>query len=260
MMIKVLFSFLFLFTLGVHASAETTEPTTSEKVSEKVEDIKVKAVEFKDKAADAVKESVQDAQKALSHSRLMRQTYKYYGTLNYAPIDLILPSKFGFTLGYVKTPDKTWEFEYLKSSLSVPFIIDDLGEMTDERFSLMARDYFGTETFNLSYGLTYYKFKVHVGSKYLASVSTNIPDVELMRVDSVGFNVGIGNRWVFSNRWIVGMDWISWSQPVFTTRYNDKYAEFTNDPNDKDSAKKVLKLISWIPRITLLKLQIGYSF
>jgi len=253
MIIKALFSFLLLLTFSCATLAENTQPTTSDKVSDKVEDIK-------DKAADAVKETVQDAQKALSHSRLMRQTYKYYGTLNYAPVDLILPSKFGFTLGYVDTPEKTWEFEYLKSSVSVPFIIDDLGEMTDERFSVITRDYFGTETFNLSYGLTYYKFKVHLGNKYLASVAPNIPDVELMRVDSLGFNVGIGNRWIFSNRWIVGLDWISWSQPVFTTRYNDKYAELTNDPNDKNTAADVLKLIKWVPRITLLKLQIGYSF
>ena len=248
-MIKTCISFLLLLSLSVTTFAENVELTTSQKVSEKVEVIK-----------EAVKDSVHEAQKALSHSRLMRQTYKYFGALNYAPVDLILPSKFGFTLGYVDTADKTWEFEYLKSSLSVPFIIEDLGEMTDERFSVIARDYFNTETFNLSYGLTYYKFKVHVGNKYLASVSTNIPDVELMRVDSVGFNVGVGNRWVFSNRWIVGLDWISWSQPVFTTRYNDKYAEFSNNPEDKDNAKKVLKLISWVPRITLLKLQIGYSF
>lgn len=190
----------------------------------------------------------------------MRQTYQNYGTLNFAPLDLILPLKYGFTLGYVETPDKTVEFEYLKSSMSVPFVIDDLGSMTDERFSVIARDYLGTETFNLSYGVTYYKFKVHVGNKYLNSVSTNIPDVEFMRVDSLGFNLGLGNRWVFSNRWILGLDWISWSQPLFTTRYNDKYAEFTNNPDDKDKAKKVLELISWVPRITLLKLQIGYSF
>lgn len=249
MKLKTLISSLFLFALSVPTFAETAPQTTSEKVSEKVDDMK-----------EAVKDSVQEAQKALSHSRLMRQTNKYYGTLNYSPVDLILPSKFGFTLGFVDTPDKTWEFEYLKSSVSVPFVVEDLGEMTDERFSVMARDYFGTETFNLSYGLSYYKFKLHIGNKYLSSVSSNAPDVDLLRVDSVGFNVGIGNRWVFSNRWIVGMDWISWSQPVFRTRYQNKYAEVTNSPDDKDEADKFLKLISWVPRISLLKLQVGYSF
>ncbi|AZZ36615.1 hypothetical protein CIK05_07370 [Bdellovibrio sp. qaytius] len=245
MMIKALFSFLVIFSFAYEVSAEEAKTTTQEKV---------------EAVKDAVKDTVHEAQKALSHSRQIRQTSKYFGTLNFAPVDLILPSKFGLTAGYVETPDQTWEFEYLKSSVSVPFVVDDLGSMTDERFSIIKRDYFGTETFNLNYGLSYYRFKVHVGNKYLASVSSNAPDVDLMQIDSLGFNVGIGNRWIFSNRWIVGMDWASWSQPVVTTRYNDKYADLTNNPDDKDKAKKFLKLISWVPRITLLKLQIGYSF
>lgn len=213
-----------------------------------------------DKIVDAFKEGKKQVSEALSHSRLVRQNSDYFVAANYSPIDLVLPSKLGFTLGLINDADYTWEAEYLKSSVSVPFLVDDIGEMKDERFSLIRRNYFGTETFNLSYGLSYFKFKVHIGNKYLASVATNVPDVDLIRVESLGFNVGIGNRWIFSNRWMLGVDWVSWSQPVVATRKQNIFEDYTTDEDSKDTINTAVKLITWVPRITLLKLQVGYSF
>lgn len=237
-MLKSIFLFLVVFSSSAFAEEQNT----------------------KEKIVEAFKESKDQVVQALSHSRMIRQNSDYFVSGNFAPIDLILPSKFGLTLGTVTNADYTWELEYLKSSVSVPFLVDDIGEMTDERFSVIRRNYFGTETFNLSYGLSYNKFKVHIGSKYLAYVATNIPEVDLMQIDSVGFNVGIGNRWIFSNRWMVGVDWASWTQPVFTTRYHNKFNDFATDEDSKDTVDTVAKLIRWVPRITLLKLQVGYSF
>ncbi len=233
---------IFVFLLAFSSCAFAEEQNTQEKIVEAFQEGKNQVVQ------------------ALSHSRLVRQNSNYFATGNFAPVDLILPSKFGVTLGTVTNADYTWELEYLKSSVSVPFLVDDIGEMTDERLSLIRRNYFGTETFNLSYGLSYNKFKVHIGSKYLAYISTNIPDADLMEIESLGFNVGIGNRWIFSNRWMVGVDWASWSQPVFTTKYNNKYSDFATDEDSKDTVDTVAKLIRWVPRISLLKLQVGYSF
>lgn len=234
-----LVAFSFLNSVSVFAA---DEPGTQEKVVEAFKDGKNQVVE------------------ALSHTRLVRSQSEYFVIGNYAPVDLVLPSKFGITAGLVSDADHTWELEYLKSSVSVPFLVEDIGEMTDERFSLIRRNYFGTETFNLSYGLSYYKFKVHIGNKYLASVATTVPEVDLLRVDSLGFNIGIGNRWIFSNRWTAGVDWISWSQPVVTNRKNNKFDDFSNDNGYKDTIDTAIKLIKWVPRITVLKLQVGYTF
>lgn len=234
-MLKSIFIFLLAFSSGAFANTQ-------------------------EKIVEVFKEGKEQVVQALSHSRLVRSNSNYFAIGNFAPVDLILPSKFGLTLGIVSNADYTWELEYLKSSVSVPFLVDDIGEMTDERLSVIRRNYFGTETFNLSYGLSYNRFKVHIGSKYLAYIATNIPDVDLMQIDSLGFNVGIGNRWIFSNRWMVGVDWVSWAQPVFTTKYNNKYSDYSTDEDSKDTVDTVAKLIRWVPRITLLKLQVGYSF
>ena len=204
--------------------------------------------------------SIDEVQPTLGQSRLIRQNSNYFVTLNYSPIDLVLPSKWGITLGSVKDVDQTWELEYLKSSVSVPFIVEDLGEMTDERLSLIRRNYLGTQTFNFNYGLNYHRFNLHIGNKYLSSVATSVPDVDLISVESLGFNVGMGHRWTFSNRWIVGVDWVSWSQPVFTTRKDNKFEDYSANEGYKDSTDTLVKLITWVPRITILKFQVGYSF
>lgn len=214
----------------------------------------------KEKITEALNTGKDQVVQALSQSRNIRENSKYFVTASFAPIDFILPSKLGLTWGLVNDVDHTAELEYLKSSVSVPFVIEDIGSMTDERLSYIRRSYLGSETFNLSYGLTYFRFKVHIGNKYLATVSPNVPDVDLIRVDSLGFNVGFGNRWIFSNRWIVGVDWLSWSQPVVSlTRFN-KFQDYTTDQGYKDTTETVEKIISWVPRISVLKLQAGYSF
>lgn len=196
----------------------------------------------------------------LSHSRQLRENSQYYAMLDYSWLDLVLPSKWGITAGWARDADKIWEAEYLKSSVSVPFVVEDIGEMTDERFSVIQRNFLGTETFNFSYGVSYHKFKVNIGNKYLSSVSSSAPDVDLLRVETLGFTVGIGNRWIFSNRWMVGIDWASLAQPVFITRKNNKFEDFSNDSSAKDTVDTAVKLIAWLPRISLLKLQVGYSF
>lgn len=199
-------------------------------------------------------------QKTTGSVRSIRQFSKYYASINYAPIDLVLPSKKGLTLGYVNDDNHTTEIEYLKGSLSAPFLVEDIGEMVDERISLIRRNYLGTETFNFSYGLSYHRFIVHIGNKYLTTVAPDIPEADLINVESLGVNIGVGHRWTFSNRWSVAVDWAALSQPIFVLRKDNKFKDYTTDDGYKDSTNTLVKIIALVPRVTLLKLQAGYSF
>jgi len=91
-------------------------------------------------------ETKQEAQKPsaqvtelLLETKDRRANSKYVALLNYSPLDCLIPSKIGLTLGLVNGTEQTWELEYLKGSVSVPFVIEDLGKMTDERISLIGR-------------------------------------------------------------------------------------------------------------------------
>lgn len=224
---KHIFYFLFILSSALHAQ-------TQEKVAEELA-------------------------QALNHSRKIRSSSEYFGIGTYSPLDLILPSKLGLTFGKNKDADHTWELEYLRSSVSVPFIVDDLGAMTDERLSWIKRNYYGSEIFNFSYGLSYHRFSLNLGNKYLSSV-TSVPNVELIEIESLGFNLGIGNRWIFENKMILGVEWFSWAQPVFKTKYNNSFKDYVTNADDQDTVDKGVKLISYLPRFAILKLQLGYSF
>lgn len=194
-------------------------------------------------------------------TRYRRSLNQYYALGNFAPFDLLIPSKYGVTLGVISDPGKTWEFEYLRGSISIPYLVEDLGKMTDERYSLIARSYGDGNSFNFSYGITYFDFSMHLGDQLLNKVSGgNYPALDLVQLQALGFNVGIGNRWSFDRNITFGIDWISWSQPVFITKKQSAFLDHASDPGDRDDVDKAMKLISYFPRFSFLKLQLGILF
>lgn len=194
-------------------------------------------------------------------SKDFRSLSKYYVIGTYSPLDIIIPNKYGATVGWAQNADKTWEIEYLQASVAAPFIIKDLGKMTDQRISLIGRNYLGSNSFNFNYGLTYFDFQLHLGDRLLNQLTGgNYPSVDLVQVQSLGFNIGIGNRWQLSKNITIGIDWITWSQPIYSLNKKSAYLDYATNQQDKDDVDTALKLITYFPRLTLLKLQLGYLF
>ena len=191
----------------------------------------------------------------------LRYQYDYFFHGLYSPIDLVIPSKLGLSLGLNNGGNNTWELEYLRGSVSVPFIIEDLGKMTDERISIIRRSYFGGNTFNVSYGISYFSFSMHLGDKLMNGLTGGAyPALDLVEIKSYGLNVGIGNRWIFNKNVSFGVDWISLSQPVMVTDKKSYFLDYASNQQDKDDVDKAMKVISYFPRIVLFKLQLGILF
>lgn len=214
-----------------------------------------------DSVGKVAKETTEQFSKTLGETRQLRDGAEYFVLANYSPLDLLIPSKYGFTFGYILNADKTWEFEYLRGSLSVPFIIEDLGKMTEKRYSLIGRSYFGGNSFNLSYGLSYFDFSLVLGDKLLSRLTGGgYPSIDLVEVQSLGLNIAIGNRWSFNRNIVFGIDWISWAQPFYTTKKNSYFLDYASNQQDKDDVDKAVKFISYFPRLAFLKIQLGISF
>jgi len=188
----------------------------------------------------------------------IQKKYFIYGT--YSPIDLLIPSKYGLTFGLNQNQNISWEFEFVKGTFSIPAIIQDLGKMTDTRYSLIRRSYMGNNSFNISYGLTLFSFSIKLGDDLLNRLNSNYPSVDLLELESLGFNIGVGNRWNFNENFSLSVDWFSWSQPVFVTKDRSKFLDYTSNEGDRDDVEKAKKYISYFPRLAFLKLQMGYLF
>lgn len=180
---------------------------------------------------------------------------------NFSYIDLMIPAKFGVTAGLNSSGDNSWEIEYLRGSVSVPIILPDLGSMTDQRVSLIRRSYFGKGSFNFSYGVSYFDFTVHLGDKFISGLSGgNYPSADLVNLTSLGAYIGLGNRWVFKNGFTVGVDWFSYSQPIFLLKNQSAFLDYASNQNDKDNVSTLINLLSGFPRFAALKVQMGFLF
>ncbi|MDZ4677453.1 MAG: hypothetical protein SGI74_08080 [Oligoflexia bacterium] len=214
-----------------------------------------------DKATKDIKKTADEVLVVLGETRERRSQANYFALLNYSFLDLLIPGKYGLTIGLLRDLDKSWEFEYLRGTMSVPFLITDLVKMTDERFSIIGRSYFGSNSFNLNYGLTYFNFSLNLGDKLMSRVSGGAyPSMDLIAVQALGFNVGIGNRWTFKHNITLGIDWISWSQPVIITKRQAGFLDASSNQADKDAVENSIKYMAYFPRLLLLKLQLGILF
>lgn len=216
------------------------------------------AIEATQEAAAEASQKVSDY---LGDTQKRRSKANYFALLNYSPLDLLIPSKKGLTLGLISSVEKTWEFEYLSGSVSVPFIIEDLGKMSDTRFSIISRSYSDNNSFNFSYGITYFDFSLHLGDRLLNGLSGGTyPSIDLVEISSLGLNFAFGNRWSFEKNMTFGVDWISLAQPLYTLKKSSAFLDYATNQGDRDSVDKAMSLISYFPRVALFKVQFGILF
>ncbi len=185
----------------------------------------------------------------------------YFIGLTYSPLDLLIPSKWGAKIGGETPGELAWEVEYLRGSWTTPFIIADLGQMTDERYSLIFRSYGQRKSFNVHFGVTYFAFKANLSPKFLDTVPTQIDtSYEVVQVESVGFNLGIGHRWHWGEHFHFGVDWLSWAQPVFITKNQSEIKDLTTDEDTKDTISDAVRIANYVPRFLSLKVFLNFSF
>ena len=187
---------------------------------------------------------------------------KYYVGVNYSYFDLILPSKYGFSLGYIDSPKDTYEFEYLRASVSIPVsVVKDLGSFSEVRMSLLDRHFFGEGSFNALWGLVYNSNKLEIGNAILSRIALqSIPHVESLEVDTLGLVGGVGNRWRFSHGITIGADWFTWAQPLIVIKKENQFRDLATNEGDKNHIDTAVKALSYFPRISVLKLNLGIAF
>ncbi len=241
---------LSLLILSVPAWAEEPPPAAAP------------APSFFEKSVDAVENAADKVSQSLSDTKARRRTEDYFVLGNYSPFDLLIPSKIGASFGVIRLGgNKTWELEYLNGSVAVPFLVKDLGKMSDTRISLIGRNYFGGNSFNLSYGFSYFDFSLHLGDSLLSGLSGGAyPSIDLIQIQSLGYNVAVGNRWSLDHNIAIGVDWISWAQPVFTMSKKSEFLDHATNAEDRDKVDTAMKIITYFPRFAAFKVQLGILF
>jgi hypothetical protein len=237
---------------GVYAQEGqlTGQPTAGDQVQEVVED----SLDKIEAAADEVKASA-------GASRSVRRGSAFHIALNYSLLDLVVPSKKGATLAYVEDADTSYELEYLQGDIKVPFVVKDLGAFTETRISLVRRSYFETNSFNLVYGMSYIDSQLDIGSEDLSAWTGGAyPYLNLVEVRTLGFNVGLGNRWSFDSGFTIGADWFGWAQPIAVIKRDVPIKQYISNDKAKENLDDTVGLLAFLPRFYAAKLHIGWMF
>jgi len=181
-------------------------------------------------------------------------------SFQYSYLDLLIPGKWGLGGQWAFAPGQVWELSYLKGSLSGPWIMEDIGSMSDTRIRLGKRSQRSGSSFNLGLGVAYYDFEVRLGNKLLSSISRDAPNAELIKARSLGAYISVGNRWSLGQSGVIGIDWLVWSQPLIKLEEKSEFFNRVSDEDDEDIVERAIKKVYRFPRIVLLKLELGFRF
>jgi len=193
----------------------------------------------------AVEDQAKSHADADPDTRTLRGKSKITVLGSYSSVDLLLPGKKGVSIGYNRSADSTWEFEYLKAEIAVPFLVRDLGSLKEERISLFSRSYWNTNSFSGYLGLSLNRVEISVGDKLLNKLTGGAyPSLDLLEVDTLGFTMGIGNRWTVWRGVTIGADWIGWSQPIFVLKRESKILDYASNEEEKKNTERALDTVA----------------
>jgi hypothetical protein len=176
-----------------------------------------------------------------------------------SPIDLIIPMKYGATATWMIDADSALELDYLRSSWKFPFFVEDLGEISDQRIALLYRKFTPGSNFNLSVGLTYFRFKAHLGPEFLSG-SVPATGVDFIDQQTLGIQGSLGHRWYLAKNFALGVDWISLAQPLVQLEEKSAILHSTTNAAARETIEDTLKVMRYLPRFVFFKVQLSFAF
>lgn len=163
------------------------------------------------------------------------------------------------TVSYTHIFNEKWnlEFEYSWSRINFPFYVIDIGEISEKRYSLLARRFVGN-SFHFIFGAQQSDLRVKVGDDILRRIGSS--SINAFEVRSLGAAVGIGNRWQWQNGFTLGVDWFRMNVPLFDKRVDSDILNKIQNNNDLNDVKNVITKFKNIPTFVLLGISLGYTF
>ncbi len=236
------------------------DKTTWDKVKESSSDALDKTKDVLEKGYDKSKDVLKSTGEVLASAKDFRAERHWIITGNYSYLDMMVPGKYGLTVGYVKDPANTYELDYMRGSFGLGWLGVDIGTIKEQRLSLLWRSYNKRNTFNYQMGLNYNIFDVHLGSKLINKLVGANYDYSVMNIETLGISWGLGHRWQTKGGFVWAFDWLQVHMPIVVLRQDTPFIDATPDNNDRDNAKTTVNIIKRFPRVVALKLQLGFTF
>lgn len=181
----------------------------------------------------------------------------------YLPFDLLLPSKIGAGVFYRQTSRGSfWELDYQRGSVSLPFLDDRLGGVTESRVVLRRAMMLGESGMYFGAGAAYFDFSAEIGNALLSRLpgAANVPTLNLLRQRSLGFHLALGTEFRPHENWRLMVDWLTWSQPVIGLGTSSAFLDAATNADDRDAINGLLTVLKYVPRAGALGVRVAYFF
>lgn len=162
-----------------------------------------------------------------------------------------------YTGSYTQILSRDWslELEYAGSERTVEIAGFELGELKEERYTLIGKYYVGNSFF-VGVGPFMYKLRMET-DRSLNDLNGN-PLRDTWELEGYGAAIAFGSRW--QNKWGLtwGVDWIRMNVPL----KDGKVVRRVSDLNDDDTreVKRSFTILRTVPTFTFIGVSIGYTF
>nr|MBA2403871.1 hypothetical protein [Bdellovibrionales bacterium] len=193
----------------------------------------------------------------VSGTRFYREDSQHTLMAGFELITSWVPLKLTGSYTYILNQKWSLEAEVARGKLGAGALGVDLASVTEYRYSLLARRYFGN-SFNFLFGLYKDDFRAKVGSEIVDDMSdTTITNI---RVQLLGVGAGIGNRWQWGNGFTLGIDWFRLYLPMIDRDIDQEVLNNIDDSNDYEAVENGIDRVAKFPTFVLMGLYLGYTF
>jgi len=192
-------------------------------------------------------------------TRSLRALSQYTLNAHLSLLSTWLPGKYGASFGYISSDTWTIEAEITHKSYSAKLLDVDFGQIVDQRYGVQARYYPSSNSFNLIFGLFKSHFSFELGNSYLNNIPGS-PSSTMWKFESLGPQLGLSNRYQWSNGFTLGVDWFVIYIPAFNKSTADSVLQSVTNAQDREDLDKTVKTIQNVPQFDLLRLTLGYTF
>lgn len=208
-------------------------------------------------AVVAPREPEVQIQQGSTQGPLMLHPWGVHGTVT---LGYLAPFKYGLGFTYAKSPTWVWNLSYIKGGLGFGIAGIDFGGFDESLLSLGGRYYPWAGSFNWIFAASRHAYRVHLGNDMVARMSGGPGSVDLLKVETLGIQIGVGNRIQFKNNLWLAIDWLTINIPVVTLKTESPALDAYMSANDRRLVGDALSLMENLTTASFLKTSLGYSF
>ncbi len=179
----------------------------------------------------------------------------YEGSL----LGIAIPLKHGPFISYRKD---LWAYEgaWFGGALSLDTPFFSIGSVKENLLVFNARKFREKSSFNWIIGLAQQTYEASVGQDILVNTTGAPTSAELIKIRTLGLQLGLGNRWQFGSGLMIGADWFVVNVPFMTLESSVPILDYVNNQSTRDTVNDAVKILRYVPTFAIAKLQLAYSF